>query len=155
MRTRRSPSPLVPSSIRLPLAVAVVLLSTVVLALRAPAPAVAASRAPAGSVTSQASVPMPVVPLAARVGGGFRSQPRISPNRPLSGNRPVTRRNPNTGRALRSFSRTLLRALGIAFLLSLLFGIGPGGSPLGLLVLLGFIALVVVARRRRRQYSYR
>jgi hypothetical protein len=98
---------------------------------------------------------MPVVPLAARGGGGFRSQPRISPNRPLSGNRPVTRRNPNTGRALRNFSRTLLQALGIAFLLSLLFGIGPGGSPLGLLVLLGIIALVVVARRRRRQYSYR
>ena len=131
-----------------------VVLTTVALAVRAPAPAVGASRAPTGTATSALSVSMPVTPLAAR-GGGFRSRPRISPNRPLSRNRPVTRRNPNTGRALRNFSRTLLQALGIAFLLSLLFGIGPGGSPLGLLLLLGLVALVVVTRRRRRQYSYR
>ena len=74
---------------------------------------------------------------------------------PSTRNRPVTRRNPNTGRAMRNFSRTVLRALGIAFLLSLLFGIGPGGSPLGLLLLLGIVTLIVVNRRRRRQYSYR
>jgi hypothetical protein len=154
MRTPRPSSSITPSSIRLALAVAAVLLSTAVLAVRAPAPAAAASRTPTSPVTSQNPVSLPALPLAARGGGGFRSRPRISPNRPLSRNRPVARRNPNTGRALRSFSRTLLQALGIAFLLSLLFGIGPGGSPLGLLVLLGIIALVVVARRRRRQYGY-
>ncbi len=92
--------------------------------------------------------------LAARRGGGFGSRPRISPNRPVS-RRPVTRRNPNTGRALRNLSRGLLQALGIAFLLSLLFGIGSGGSPLGLLLLIGLIALFVMARRRRRHYGYR
>ena len=155
MRTTRPSSPVTPSWIRLALAVAVVLISTAVLAVRAPASAVSASRTPTSPVTTHGSVSMPALPLAARGGGGFRSRPRISPNRPLSRNRPVTRRNPNTGRALRSFSRTLLQALGIAFLLSLLFGIGPGGSPLGLLVLLGIIALVVLARRRRRHYSYR
>jgi hypothetical protein len=137
------------------MAVAVALLAFPIagLALRVPAPAVA-SPAAAGSATGHASLPMPLTPLAAR-GGGFRSRPRINPNRPLSRNRPVTRRNPNTGRALRNFSRTLLRALGIAFLLSLLFGIGPGGSPLGLLLLFAIIALVIASRRRRRQYGYR
>jgi MYXO-CTERM domain-containing protein len=122
--------------------------------LHAPAPAVASGLAVAGAMTAPASLSLPVTPLAAR-GGGF-GRPRISPNRPSSRNRPVTRRNPNTGRALRNVSRTLLRALGIAFLLSFLFGIGPGGSPLGLLLLLGLVALVVVvARRRRRQHGYR
>lgn len=154
MHIRRSPSPFASSSIRLAFAVALVLLSTAVLAVRAPAVAAGESRAPVSSPTSSTPVTMPAVPLAVR-GGGFRSRPRISPSRPLSRNRPAARRNPNTGRALRSFSRTLLQALGIAFLLSLLFGIGPGGSPLGLLLLLGIIAMVVVARRRRRQYSYR
>ena len=121
------------------------------LVVRSPAPAVAAGAATAGS-TTPASLVAPVTPLAVRGGGGFRSRPRARTNRP------VARRNPNTGRALRNFSRGLLQALGIAFLLSLLFGIGPGGSPLGLLLLLGIIALIVVARRRRRQhanYGYR
>ena len=122
--------------------------------LRSPAPAVAAPTGAAGSPTAPASLLAPITPLAARRGGGFGTRPRISPNRPVS-RRPVTRRNPNTGRALRNFSRGLLQALGIAFLLSLLFGIGPGGSPLGLLLLIGIVALFVMARRRRRHYGYR
>ena len=133
---------------------AAVVSAAAVVAVAVPTSSLAAATAPPPQATSPASLAVPPLPLAAR-GGGFRSRPRISPSRPLSRNRPVVRRNPNTGRALRSFSRSLMRALGIAFLLSLLFGIGPGGSPLGLLVLLGIIALVVVARRRRRQYGYR
>ena len=123
-----------------------------ILAGSAPASA-AGSVALAVANGAPASLAAPLTPLAARRGGGFRTRSRSS--RPFSGNRPVARRNPNTGRALRSFSRTLMRALGIAFLLSLLFGIGPGGSPLGLLLLLGLIALFVMSRRRRRQVSYR
>ena len=137
---------------RLSIAVAVVLATTAALGLRAPAPAAAATLAPPGAMTTPASVFQPLMPFAVRGGGGFRSRPRINPS---TRNRPVARRNPNTARAMRDFSRAILRALGIAFLLSFLFGIGSGGSPLGLLLLLGIIALVVVSRRRRRQYSYR
>lgn len=151
MLSRRLAFPVANVRSRLTLAPALLVLAAVVLGLPAPAPA-AASLAPA---YAPAALSAPALPLAARGGGGFRSRPRISPNRPLSRNRPVTRRNPNTGRALRSLSRTLLQALGIAFLLSLLFGIGSGGSPFGLLVLLGIVALVVMARRRRRAYGYR
>ena len=149
---RSSPSAL----LRVPLVGALAVAIVTAAGLGAPTPARAgASVAGAGPATAQVSLPGPLTPLAARRGGGFRSRPGLNPNRPGTGGRPVTRRNPNTGRALRSFSRTVLQALGIAFLLSLLFGIGPGGSPLGLLLLLGIIALIVVSRRRRRQYGYR
>ena len=153
MSSRRHPSP--PAILRLPVLVALIvaLFAAAGLAVRAPAPAAAAVPV-TGPATAQVSLPAPITPLAARRGGGFGGR-RISPNRPVSRSRPVARRNPNTGRALRSFSRTLLQALGIGFLLSLLFGIGPGGSPLGLLLLLGIIALIVVSRRRRRAYGYR
>ena len=136
---------------RYSIAVAVVLAATATFGLRVAAPAAGATPAPSGPAIAPASVVQPLTPFAVR-GGGLRSRPRISPS---TRNRPVARRNPNTGRAMRNFSRAILRALGIAFLLSLLFGIGPGGSPLGLLLLLGIIALVVMSRRRRRQYSYR
>lgn len=153
MPSRRSPSPL--PIHRSPLvAVAVTLLVATGAAVRAPTPAVAAASSTSVSGTAQASLLTPITPLAARGGGGFGGR-RITPSRPASRNRPAARRNPNTGRALRNFSRGLLQALGIAFLLSLLFGIGSGGSPLGLLLLLGLIALFVVARRRRRSYGYR
>ncbi len=137
-----------------PLAAAVVLLATGIVAAAVQASAAVPRPASGHATSAYASLGAPVTPPAARRGGGFRSRP-LSPNRPLSRNRPVVRRNRNSGRALRSFSRTLLRALGIAFLVNLLFGIGPGGSPLGLLLLFGIIALVVVSRRRRRQLSYR
>lgn len=154
MPSRRCASPSLTLSARLAPVVAVAVFAAVVLALRIPAPAVAATPLPAGSMATPASLSLPALPLAQRRGGGFRSR-RIPSNRPLSRNRPVARRNPNTGRALRRLSRTVLQALGIAFLLSFLFGMGPGGSPLGLLLLLGIVALVVLARRRRRQYGYR
>ena len=136
------------------LAFVLAVLASAASASRMPAPAAAANFV-AGAPNSAAALGAPLIPLAQRRGGGFRARPRISPNRPATRNRPVTRRNPNTGRALRNFTRGLLQALGIAFLLSLLFGIGPGGSPLGLLLLLGIVALVVIARRRRHHYGYR
>ena len=134
---------------RLSIAVAVVLAATAAVGLRAPAPAAGATPA---STSAATSVPQPLTPFAVRGGRGFGSRPRINRS---SRNRPIARRNPNNARAMRNLSRTVLRVLGIAFLLSFLFGIGPGGSPLGLLVLLGIIALLVVSIRRRRQYSYR
>lgn len=152
MHSRSHPSSLVSARSRLALAVALVVFAAAV-GLRLPAPALGAASVPAVTSATHVALSTPTFPVAAR--GGFRSRPRTNPSRPLSGNRPVTRRNPNTGRTLRRISRTLLQALGIAFLLSFLFGMGPGGSPLGLLLLLGIIALVVLARRRRRQYGYR
>ncbi len=137
---------------RLSIAVAVVLATTAAFGLRAPAPAVGTPPALSGAATAPAPGLQALTPLAVHGGGGFQSRPRINRS---TRNRPVARRNANTGRAMRNFSRAILRALGSAFLLSFLFGIGPGGSPLGLLLLLGIIALVAVSRRRRREYSYR
>jgi hypothetical protein len=137
------------------LAVSVGVLLAAGAALQVPPTAEAAAPARALAPTSQLSGLASAVPFAAR-GGGFRTMPRVSRSRPGIRNRPVTR-NRNTGRALRGVSRAILQALGIAFLLHLLFGIGAGGSPLGLLLLFGIIALIVVSRRRRhrQRLSYR
>jgi hypothetical protein len=85
------------------------------------------------------------VPLAAR-GRGFGSR-RRSPSS-SSRRRTVPRRSPS----MRRIGRNILRALGIAWLLSILFGWGSGGGgPLGLLLLLGVLFLLFsMARRRRR-----
>jgi MYXO-CTERM domain-containing protein len=45
-----------------------------------------------------------------------------------------------------------LRFLGIAYLMNLLFGWGPGGSPFGLLLVL--LVVVWLATRRRRRPTY-
>lgn len=137
------------------LAVAAAVVCALASVLFAPGSAPAAGNAVlTGAAGSPASLSLPTTPLAARRGGGFRTRPRINPNRPGTRSRPVTRRR-DTNRAFRSFTRTLLQALGIAFLLNMLFGIGAGGSPLGLLLLFGIIALFVVSRRRRRAAYYR
>lgn len=147
---RTSPLPSVASLIhsRVVLAVSLAVLVMSAGALKLAPTAVAGPSALTGAALPQASIAVPPTPLAARGGGGFRASPRINRNRPVT-------RNRNSGRALRNFGQTMLRALGIAFLLSLLFGIGTGGSPLGLLLLLGIIALVVSSRRRRRQLHHR
>jgi hypothetical protein len=46
--------------------------------------------------------------------------------------------------------RGVLQALGIAYLAHLLFGWGGGGSPLGLLLLLGLVLWMATRSRRRR-----
>lgn len=130
------------------LAVSLTLLVAAVAGLR-PA-AAGATPPPVGATSAGVAALVPVTPLAVR-GGGFRARTRT--NRPLARNRPVTR-NRNTGRTLRNVSRAILQALGIAFLLSFLFGVGAGGSPLGLLLLLAIVALFVLSRRRRRQLRY-
>ena len=47
-----------------------------------------------------------------------------------------------------------LKVLGIAYLAHLLFGLGGGGSPFGLFLLVA-IVLWLVSRRRRRLAYYR
>jgi hypothetical protein len=55
-----------------------------------------------------------------------------------------------------SLFRGILQALGLAYLFHALFGWGPGGgSPIGLLLVLGFVFwLVTRSRRRRMVYRY-
>jgi hypothetical protein len=48
----------------------------------------------------------------------------------------------------------ILRGLGIAYLFHALFGWGPGGgSPIGLLIIVAFVAWLVLRRPRRPLYS--
>src|SRR3954469_23962832 len=77
----------------------------------------------------------------ARFGGGrgfgrstYRSRPRYTPASRYR--RSPYRARPHLGRRL---FRGFLRALGIAYLAHLLFGWGGGGSPLGLLLLVGIV----------------
>lgn len=62
--------------------------------------------------------------------------------------RPYRRPSLSIGR----FFGGVLKFLGLAYLLNLLFGWGAGGSPLGLILLLGLIVLTATRRRRRPAY---
>lgn len=112
----------------------------VALALPAAAPSVAAAAPGATQVQSTQS----------RIGGGFRTARRPSfgsryRSRPYT--RPRTYRRP-------SLFRGILQALGIAYLFHMLFGIGAGGgSPFGLILVIGFM-FWLVTRMRRRRFAY-
>jgi hypothetical protein len=89
----------------------------------------------------------------ARIGGrGFGSRrPTFRTRRP-STRRPSVRR-PIRRRPLfgwHGFFGSFLRALGIAYLLNALFGWGPGGSPLGLIIVIAVVVWLATRSRRRR-----
>ena len=86
----------------------------------------------------------------ARFGGGFgRSRGFGSSRRYAPPRRYVGRRSPFHG-----LGGSILKGLGIAYLIHALFGWGGGGgSPFGLLLLLGLMVLVVSMFRRRRPYA--
>ena len=113
----------------------------IALALPAVAPTVATAAPGASTLEVQKS----------RLGGGFRTARRPSfgsryRSRPYA--RPRSYRRP-------SLFRGILQALGLAYLFHMLFGWGPGGgSPLGLLLVIGFV-FWLVARSRRRRMAYR
>jgi uncharacterized membrane protein len=117
-------------------------LTAILLSLGA-APAVAAAPAPSAAVvhTGQAR-------LGGRGFGGLRSRPRAYPSRRYS---PRRFARPHLGRRLFG---GFLKVLGIAYLAHLLFGLGGGGSPFGLFLLVA-IVLWLVSRRRRRPAYYR
>ena|SRR5215210_383616 len=107
--------------------------------------------------TAVAATPLPTAAAQAnqaRIGGrGFgrstyRSRPRVAPSSRYR--RTPYRARPHLGRRL---FRGVLQALGIAYLAHLLFGLGAGGSPFGLLLLVGLIVFMVTRRRRRVAYS--
>jgi hypothetical protein len=115
----------------------------------------AVGAAPAAAATP-AGVPVAVAKAnQARFGGGrsfgrspYRSRPRYTPASRYR--RSPYRARPHLGRRL---FRGVLQALGIAYLAHLLFGWGAGGSPFGILLLLGLI-LWMVTRSRRRRLAY-
>src|SRR3954453_5737976 len=119
-------------------------LTAILLALGA-APAVAAT--PTGA-------PVAVIKAnQARFGGGrgfgrstYRSRPRYTPASRYR--RSPFRARPHLGRRL---FRGFLQALGIAYLAHLLFGWGGGGSPLGLMLLVGIVFWMVTRAIRRRR----
>jgi uncharacterized membrane protein len=111
------------------------LLSALLVAVAVPAPAGAAPGAATLHVQAQQS----------RLGGGFRGA-----RRPSFGTRYRSRPSRRTYRRP-SLVGGILRALGVAYLLHMLFGIGAGGgSPFGLLLLVAFVAWLVTRGRRRR-----
>jgi hypothetical protein len=58
-----------------------------------------------------------------------------------------------TTRPFRGAGRAILQALGLAYLFHMLFGWGAGGSPLGLILLVGIVVLLVSRMRRRPYYG--
>ena len=125
-------------------------LTAILLTLGA-APAAAATATPSG-----APVGVVKVNQARFFGGGrgfgrstYRSRPRYTPASRYR--RSPFRTRPHFGRRL---FRVFLQALGIAYLAHMLFGLGAGGgSPFGLLLLLGIVLWFVTRRRRRLAYS--
>jgi MYXO-CTERM domain-containing protein len=121
-------------------------LTAILLALGAAPAAATTSTLPAGAVKANQ----------ARFGGGrgfgrstYRSRPRYTPSSRYR--RSPYRARPHLGRRI---FRGFLQALGIAYLAHLLFGLGAGGgSPFGLLLLLGIVLFVATRRRRRLAYS--
>src|SRR3954469_7421974 len=112
---------------------------------------------PAAAATPTALPSGAVKSTQARFGGGrafgrspYRSRPRYAPSSRYRRS-PYYRPRPHLGRRI---FRGFLQALGFAYLAHLLFDWGAGGSPLGLLLLLGIVFWMVTrASRRRLAYS--
>jgi predicted lipid-binding transport protein (Tim44 family) len=128
------------------LRVLAVLASSLLLGGLAAAPAGAAERSGTSAVTGQTGTTQ------ARFGGrGFGRSRGFTPRRRSA---PV-RRSPARRSPFHGLGGAILRGLGIAYLFHMLFGWGAGGgSPFGLLLLLGLMFLVFsMFRQRRRSYG--
>ncbi len=124
-------------------------LSLLALLAAAPAPAGAAATRSTALTPAPLSAPGAALTPTVLARRGFGGARRRYNSRPGYGNRPY--RRPSG----RGFFGGVLRALGIAYLVNLLFGWGPGGgSPFGLFLLLGLVALFVTMRRRRPAMRY-
>jgi hypothetical protein len=94
--------------------------------------------------------------IGGRGGFGRSARPTIRRSRPGTRSARPSQRRPARRRPVfgTGFFGSVLRFLGIAYLVNLLFGWGPGGSPLGLFILLGVIVWLSTRRRRRRPLYY-
>jgi hypothetical protein len=135
--------------------VALVLAAATAAATPSAAPAASSAPTTQRTNTTQTTRTTPFGVNQARGGRGFGSRPSFGrPSRPGAGARRSVRRPARRPLFGRGFFHGVLRALGIAYLIHLLFGWGPGGgSPLGLLLVLG-VVLWLVTRRRRRRPAY-
>jgi hypothetical protein len=130
-------------------------LAVLLTALFAFAPVAAFAAAPPTAAAATAK-PGPGAANEARIGGrGFGGSGRggiFGRSRRPSVRRPAVRRPINRRPLFRhGFFGSVLRALGIAYLVHMLFGWGAGGgSPFGLLIVLGVILWLATRRRRRR-----
>jgi hypothetical protein len=125
--------------------------ASLLVALLALTPMAGPAAAPAAAATARKAATTGA--NEARLGRGFgrSSRPTFGSRRP-SVRRPGVRRPIRRRPLLRhGFFGSVLRALGIAYLVHLLFGWGAGGgSPLGLLLVIGFVVWLMTRRRRRR-----
>jgi hypothetical protein len=130
-------------------------LSLLVLPVVPTASAAAAEPAALTSVTPLSAAGATSHPVLARFGvgrsygsrSGYGSRARNPYGRSTGSYRRASRPyRPRIGH----FFGNVLKALGIAYLFHMLFGWGAGGgSPLGLLLVLAFVAWLVLRRRRR------
>jgi hypothetical protein len=110
---------------------------------------VPATPAHASSATVQAQ---PNQTSQGAIGRGFGRRTPSFGSRSRTPSRYRSRPYRRPGLGIRRFFGGVLKFLGLAYLFSLLFGWGPGGSPLGLVLLIGLIVLLATRRRRRPAY---
>jgi hypothetical protein len=134
-----------------PISVIAVLVSALAIGAAAPAAAPAAAGA-AGTATTLTTGAQPLRTQQARFGGGFRARPSFGSRYRYRSRYPGYGRGFGRPHAFRGLGGSILRALGFAYLFHALFGWGGGGgSPFGLLIVIGVIAWI--ATRRRRRYA--
>jgi uncharacterized membrane protein len=107
--------------------------------------------APPATAPIAAAATTDATSIQARIGSrGFGRPVYRSPARRYPRGYPYRRRGAGSG-----FFGNVLKGLGIAYLVHMLFGWGGGGgSPFGLLLFVALLAWLFTRRRRRARYGY-
>ena len=111
--------------------------------------------APAAASTARATAPKASKTTQAALARGFGRRSPSFGSRSRYRSRPYSRAYRRPGLGIGRFFGGVLKFLGLAYLFHMLFGWGAGGSPLGLILLVGLIVWLATRRRRRRfAYTY-